>query len=95
MVAILGFALLVRARIGAPRRLVPQLALIGVLIVAADAAYAAAATLGRAGGVAVLAALHTVVTVALAAAVLRERIDLVQRCGVAAALVGVVAVTVV
>jgi hypothetical protein len=40
--------------VAVPRRTVPVLALIGVLIVGADAAYAAATTVGHLGVVAVL-----------------------------------------
>jgi uncharacterized membrane protein len=60
---------------------------------AGDAAYAAATTVGHLGVVAVLAAFHPVVTIGLAATLLRERVDVVQRIGVAAAVLGVVAVT--
>jgi drug/metabolite transporter (DMT)-like permease len=91
--AILGVALLVRARIAVPWRAVPGLVPIGALIVVADAAYAMATIAGQLGVVAVLAAFHPVVTIGLAAVVLGERIDVVQRAGVVAALVGVVAVT--
>lgn len=91
--AIVGVALALRVRVTVPRRTVPGLALIGVLIVGADAAYAVASTVGHLSVVAVLAAFHPVVTIALAATVLRERIDAVQRAGVVAALVGVIAVT--
>jgi drug/metabolite transporter (DMT)-like permease len=93
VVAIVGVALLLRVRLAVPPRAVPGLALIGVLIIGADAAYAVATTVGQLSVVAVLAAFHPVVTIALAATVLRERTDLVQRIGVAAALLGVVAVT--
>lgn len=93
VILIVGVAVIARARVGATRRDVPVLALIGALIVVADAGYAAAATLGHLGVVAVLGAFHPVVTIALAAAVLRERVDVVQRVGVAAAVLGIVAVT--
>jgi len=93
VVAIVGVALALRVPVAVPRRAVPGLALIGLLVVGADAAYAAATTVGYLGVVAVLAAFHPVVTIALAATLLRERIDAVQRGGVAAAVLGVVAVT--
>jgi drug/metabolite transporter (DMT)-like permease len=93
VVAIVGVAFALRVRVAVPRRALPGLALIGVLIIGADAAYAAATTVGYLGVVAVLAAFHPVVTIGLAATLLRERIDAVQRAGVAAALLGVVAVT--
>ncbi|OLT00786.1 hypothetical protein BJF90_34040 [Pseudonocardia sp. CNS-004] len=93
VVAIAAVVLVLRAPVAVPRRTVPVLALIGVLIVGADAAYAAATTVGHLGVVAVLAAFHPVVTIGLAATLLRERVDVVQRIGVAAAVLGVVAVT--
>jgi drug/metabolite transporter (DMT)-like permease len=68
-------------------------ALIGVLIVAADAMYALATTLGLLGVVAVLGALHTVVTVALARVYLGERIERLQQAGIATCLCGVLAIT--
>jgi drug/metabolite transporter (DMT)-like permease len=91
--AILAVALALRVRVGVPRRALPGLALVGVLIIGADAAYAAATTVGHLSVAAVLAAFHPVITIALAASVLRERIDTAQRVGVAAAVLGVVAVT--
>lgn len=93
VVAIVAVVLVVAVPVAVPRRTVPVLALIGVLIVGADAAYAAATTVGHLGVVAVLAAFHPVVTIGLAATLLRERVDVVQRIGVAAAVLGVVAVT--
>jgi uncharacterized membrane protein len=91
--AILGVALLVRARIAVPRRAVLGVLPIGALIVVADAAYATATITGQLSVVAVLGAFHPVVTIGLAAVVLHERIDVVQRTGVVVALAGVVAVT--
>ena len=90
---IIGVALVLRVGIAVPRPALPGPALIGLLIVGADAAYALATTVGHLSVVAVLAAFHPVVTIALAATVLRERIDVVQRIGIAAAVLGVVAVT--
>ncbi|GAB3864935.1 DMT family transporter [Micromonospora andamanensis] len=94
VIGILAFVLAVRARIEVPWRAVPGLVLIGALIIVADAAYTAATHLGHLSVVAVLSAFHPVVTIALAAAVQRERIDHIQRIGVAASLVGILAVTV-
>ncbi|WP_405090126.1 EamA family transporter [Micromonospora sp. NBC_01392] len=94
VIGILGFVLAVRAQLNVPWRVVPSLLLIGVLIIGADAAYTAAAQLGYLSIVAVLSAFHPVVTIVLVAAVLRERIDPVQRIGIAAALAGVLIVTV-
>jgi drug/metabolite transporter (DMT)-like permease len=90
---ILGVALAMRAPIVVPWRTLPGLALIGALIIAADAAYVVATTAGHLSVVAVLAAFHPVVTITLAATVLRERVDAIQRVGIAAAVLGVVAVT--
>lgn len=89
---ILGVALIARARVRVARSHVPVLALMGALIVVADGGYAVAATLGHLGVVAVLGAFHPVVTIGMAAVVLSERIDVVQRVGVAAAVIGVAAV---
>lgn len=77
-----------------PRRAdLPLLLLIGVLIVAADAMYATATTLGLLGIVAVLGALHTVVTIGLARLFLRERIARWQQFGIAACIAGVLIIS--
>ncbi len=55
--------------------------------------YALATTLGLLGVVAVLGALHTVVTVALARVYLGERIERLQQAGIATCLCGVLAIT--
>lgn len=65
--------------------------LIGVLIVAADSLYALATTLGLVGVVAVVASLHTVVTMALARILLGERLARIQQIGIATSLLGVLA----
>jgi drug/metabolite transporter (DMT)-like permease len=65
----------------------------GVLIVAADAMYAIATTQGLISVVAVIGALHTVVTVALARICLREQLVGIQRIGVAVAFCGVLIVS--
>jgi drug/metabolite transporter (DMT)-like permease len=82
-----------RHRITARRTDLPVLALIGVLIVAADALYATATTLGLVGIVAILGSLHTVVTIGLARFVLREELEGVQRIGIILTLAGVVAIS--
>lgn len=93
-VAAIGLAvLLTRHRIAVPRKEIPGIALIGVLIVAADALYATASTLGMVGVVAVLGALHTIVTMALARVFLNERLGRIQRIGVATSLLGVLAIS--
>jgi uncharacterized membrane protein len=71
----------------------PVLALIGVLIIAADALYAVATTEGLLSVVAVLSSLYPIVTIALARAYLDERIARLQQVGVAIALLGVAAIS--
>jgi drug/metabolite transporter (DMT)-like permease len=71
----------------------PVLVLIGVLIVAADALYASATTVGYLGVAAVLGALHTVVTIVLARVFLHEKLDRLQQLGIVACLGGVLAIT--
>ncbi|MFD0361878.1 EamA family transporter [Nocardia sp. GCM10030253] len=71
----------------------PGIAVIGVLIVSADALYATATTLGMVGVVSVLGALHTLVTIAMARMFLGERLGRPQQAGVATALVGVLAIS--
>lgn len=73
---------------------VPVIAAIGVLVLAGDAMYAMGSTVGLLGVVAVLSALHPVVTITLARIYLDERIARVQLFGITATVVGVVAITV-
>lgn len=88
-----AMAVVVGANLGArPRTRPPELPLLvctGVLMTAGDTMYAAATTLGFLGVVAVLAALHSVVTIALARLVLRERVGAWQQVGIAGCLSGV------
>jgi drug/metabolite transporter (DMT)-like permease len=79
-------------RLRVQRKHLPVMALIGLLIVAADAMYATATTLGLLGVAAVLGSLHTVVTIGLARVVLDERLEPVQRVGVVTVLLGVLAI---
>ena len=65
----------------------------GVLIIASDGMYAMATTLGLLSVVAVVGALHTVVTVALARICLREQIAGIQRLGVVVSFCGVLIVS--
>jgi drug/metabolite transporter (DMT)-like permease len=69
------------------------LAAMGVLIVASDGMYAMATTLGLISVVAVVGALHTVVTVALARICLHEQLVGIQRLGVALSFCGVLIVS--
>ncbi|MEU8798332.1 DMT family transporter [Spirillospora sp. NPDC048819] len=91
--AIIALAAVRRHRPAAPRADVPYLLLIGVLIVTADALYATASTHGLVSIAAVLGSLHTLVTIALARVVLRERLERPQQAGIAAALAGVLAIS--
>jgi drug/metabolite transporter (DMT)-like permease len=93
VLALLVFALSGRFRLVAGRADLPLLLLIGVLIVASDAMYAIATTIGLLGIVAVVGALHTVVTIGLARVFLRERIARWQQFGIVACIVGVLVLT--
>ena len=73
-----------------PGRVLPALAVPGVLLLVGTAAYGEASTRGLVSVVAVLATLAPVVTVGLAVVVLGERLAARQQLGVATALVGVV-----
>ena len=75
------------------RRDVPLIALIGVLIIAADAMYATASTKGVLGVVAALSTLYPIVTIALARVYLREQVEPRQQLGIAISLTGVVAIS--
>jgi drug/metabolite transporter (DMT)-like permease len=87
-----GFALYARGAT-LPARDLPVLALIGLLIVAADSMYAGASTEGLLSVVAVLSSLYPAVTIALARFVLKERLTSPQLGGVAAVLCGVIAIS--
>jgi drug/metabolite transporter (DMT)-like permease len=90
--SVAAIAVLRHVRFGIRKSDLPVIALIGVLIVAADAMYATATTLGLLGIVAVLGSLHTVVTMGLARIYLKEHLERAQRIGVAAVLLGVLAI---
>jgi drug/metabolite transporter (DMT)-like permease len=72
---------------------VPVIALIGILIIAADAMYATASTKGVLGVVAALSTLYPIVTIALARIYLSEEVERRQQLGIALALGGVVAIS--
>ncbi|GAB3429219.1 DMT family transporter [Flindersiella endophytica] len=78
-------------RLALSRSDVLPIALIGVLIVAADSLYALATTHGLVGVVAVVGSLHTVVTMGLARIWLNERLSRRQQLGIATSLCGVLA----
>jgi len=70
-------------------RLFPALALVGLLDVAGNTGFLLAAQVGRLDVAALLSSLYPVVTVVLAAGVLRERVTAARALGVAAAAVAV------
>lgn len=92
--AVVAIAVLRRSRLGVRGADLPVIAVIGALIVAADAMYATATTLGLLGVVAVLGSLHTIVTMGLARIYLKEHLERAQRVGVAAVLLGVLVIIV-
>lgn len=81
-------ALSVGASLRPPRTQLPALAAVGLCDVGANVLFALATTRGFLSVVSVLSSLYPIVTVALAAIVLQERIAPSQRLGVAGALVG-------
>jgi drug/metabolite transporter (DMT)-like permease len=82
-----------RSRSAVRRADLPLLMVMGVLIIASDGMYATATTLGLLSVVAVVGAMHTVVTVALARFCLREQIAGIQRIGVLLSFCGVLIVS--
>jgi drug/metabolite transporter (DMT)-like permease len=87
-------ALAVGAALRPPSRsFLPVLALIGLCDVGANMLFSLATTRGYLSIVSVLSALYPVVTVALAATVLHERVAPTQRLGVAGALTGAALIT--
>jgi len=93
LTTLLVIAVVMRSRISAARADLPVLALIGILIVAADFSYATATSVGIMGVAAVLSALHTVVTIVLAGLILRERLGKLQAIGIATCIGGVLTLT--
>jgi drug/metabolite transporter (DMT)-like permease len=89
----IGFALWRRAPLRAPRRFLPVLLAIGVFDAGANALLAAALNRGYTSIVAVVASLYPVVTILLAATVLRERVAPLRVVGIAGALGGVALVS--
>jgi drug/metabolite transporter (DMT)-like permease len=89
-VTLLGAALLaLRPQVGLRGADMRTLAIVGVLDIAANGAFALAATKGLVSVVAVLSSLYPVMTVLLARIVLKERLRAVQRAGAVLALLGV------
>lgn len=83
-----GAAAATGAALGAGRRFLLVLAFVGLADVGANILFAEATTRGFVGVVSVVASLYPVITVALAAVVLRERLTVSQRGGAAIALAG-------
>jgi drug/metabolite transporter (DMT)-like permease len=86
-------ALVVGASLRPGRSSLPALAAVGLCDVGANMLFSLATTMGYLSIVAVLAALYPVVTVALAAVLLHERVAPTQRLGVAGALFGAALIT--
>lgn len=85
-------ALAVGAGVAVGRRLLPLVVAAGILDAGANLMFAAGSQRGLVSVVAVLASLYPVVTVALAAVALRERLGRLQAAGAGIALAGVVAI---
>ncbi len=90
VVLLVAGALVLRAPMRAGSRALPKLALPGLLLLAGTLMYAEATQRGLLSVVSVLASLATVVTVTLSYFILGERLNALQRTGVAAATLGVV-----
>ena len=86
-------ALVVGVSLRPGRALLPAIVAAGLCDVGANMLFSLATTRGFLSIVSVLAALYPVVTVALAAVVLHERVARTQRLGVAGALVGAALIT--
>ncbi|MEU1728311.1 DMT family transporter [Nonomuraea sp. NPDC005692] len=93
VLALTSVITLKRHRVRVPRADLPLLALIGALIIVADFLYTTASTLGLMSIAAVLGSLHTIVTIALARIVLKERLERAQQIGIAVSLIGVLAIS--
>ncbi|HYF27899.1 MAG TPA: DMT family transporter [Baekduia sp.] len=88
-IPLVGAVVLARRPAAPPRPLALQVAGVGVIDMSATACLALAATRGDLSVVSVLGSMYPVMTVLLAALVLRERLSRLQGAGVALALVGV------
>ncbi|MDQ3742534.1 MAG: DMT family transporter [Actinomycetota bacterium] len=90
VVLLVAGALVLRLPLRSAPRALPRLAIPGLLLLVGTLMYAEATQRGLLSVVSVLASLATVVTVTLSFFFLGERINAVQRAGVAAATLGVV-----
>lgn len=88
LVLAVAAALIVGASLRPPRTQLPALVAVGLCDVGANVLFALATTRGFLSIISVLSSLYPIVTVALAAIVLHERIAPAQRLGVAGALAG-------
>jgi drug/metabolite transporter (DMT)-like permease len=93
LVVLVAAAWLLAASLRAPLRRLPNVALPGLLLFAGTLAYSSATREGDLSVVSVLGCLFPLVTVTLAFAFLGERLSRAQAAGVAAALMGVVLVS--
>jgi drug/metabolite transporter (DMT)-like permease len=82
-----------RASLRIPRASLVAVAAVGVADVSANALFAAASSHGLLAIVSVLGSLYPVMTVLLAYVLLHERLTVLQRAGVVAALAGVAAIS--
>jgi drug/metabolite transporter (DMT)-like permease len=94
LVLAIAAALVVGASLRPARSQLPVLAAVGFCDVGANVLFALATTRGFLSVISVLSSLYPIVTVALAALVLHERIAATQRLGVAGALAGAALITV-
>jgi drug/metabolite transporter (DMT)-like permease len=82
-----------RSSVSIGRADVPVIVAIGILVIAGDSMYATASTHGLLSVVAVLSTLYPVVTIALARAFLKERVERQQRVGIGMCIGGVIAIS--
>ena len=94
LVLAVAAALIVGASLRPPRTQLPALVAVGLCDVGANVLFALATTRGFLSIISVLSSLYPIVTVALAAVVLHERIAPSQRLGVAGALAGAALISV-
>jgi drug/metabolite transporter (DMT)-like permease len=90
---LVGLVLVLRAPLRVPRASLAAVAVVGIADVTANALFALASSHGLLAIVSVLGSLYPVVTVLLAHVFLHERLTGLQQTGVAAALLGVAAIS--
>ena len=94
LASVIGGALILGSALRVPARQLPKVAVPGLLLFLGTMSYSFATQTGLLSVVSVLGSLFPVVTVALALAVLGERLNRVQRVGVGATVLGVVLIAV-